>query len=283
MGADFIGWRNCPLQAELGPHGFLGKLKLRAYKAVIEERVPEDRWDVVEVVVRVTGRPDRKLRHGAICKELAEFEQGIPECASCPLAGGKPLGCYRYVTYPVDAVAERLLFEFFVAGVEVPGSIAEELHRDIVSWVDEESAWYGNRGQDGGLAELEEPLQHVWAIEGEEHEIDSARVMAAMFVPLDQTALVVAYARFWIEFFRFVDRQLERAGLGVEGDALVIRVEVGQESELERLGEQAIAKLTLAKQISDSRTLDELRHVADMVVVAVDGAVEQEWTIVVDG
>ncbi len=283
MGADFIGWRNCPLQAELGPAGFLGKLKLRAYKAVIEERIPEDRWETVEVVVRVTGRPDRQLGHGAICQELAAFEQGIPACATCPLAGGKPLGCYRYVTYPVDAIAERLLFEFFVEGVEERDSIADQLYRDIASNVDEESGWYGNRGEDGGLAELEVPLGYAWEGEEGEERLDSAQVLAAMFIALDEPALVVAYARFWGEFFQFVDRKLERSGMSVEGDALVIRVEAGQESELERLGEQVVGQLTAAKEIADSTTLAELRHVAEMIAAAVPGAMQEEWSIVVDG
>ncbi len=246
MGADFIGWRNCPLQAELGPEGFLGKLKLRAYKAVIEERVPQDRWDAIEVVVRVTGRPERQLKYDAICNELQGFEQGIPECATCPLAGGKPLGCYRYVTYPVDALTERLLFEFFVNGVEVRGSIADQLYRDIVSRVEEDSAWYDNRGEDGALAELEQPLVHVWQSEGEERRIDSAQVMTALFVPLDEMVMVVAYAQFWVEFFQFVDHDHRKA-------------------------------------VADSTTLGELRHVGAMIAAAVEGAVENEWTIMVDG
>jgi len=283
MGADFIGWRNCPLQAELGPQGFLGKLKLRAYKAVIEERVPQDRWETIEVVVRVTGRSDRQLRYGAICSELQAFEQGIPECATCPLAGGKPLGCYRYVTYPVDAITERLLFEFFVEGVKVPGSIADQLYRDVVSCVDEESGWYGNRGEDGALAKLDQPLEHVWASDGEDHHIDSARVMTAAFIPLDETALVVAYALFWVEFFQLVDRKIASTGLRVEGDAVELHVEGGNPLDAERIAQRVTNSLTLAQEIFGSQTLGELRHVAAMIVAAVDGAVEDEWTIVVDG
>lgn len=247
MGADFIGWRNCPLQAELGPEGFLGKLKLRAYKAVIEERVPEDRWDTIEVVVRVTGRPDRTLGHETICTELAEFERGIPACATCPLSNGRPLGCYRYVTYPVDAIAERLLFEFFAEGVEEPDSIADQLHRDIVSQVDQETGWYEHRGAGGALAELEEPLAHLWGEDEEVHRVDSAQVLAAMFISLEDPPLVVAYARFWLEFFAFVDRRLD------------------------------------AEAIADSRTLGELRHVASLLGASVHGAMTEGWTIVVDG
>jgi len=283
MGADFIGWRNCPLQAELGPEGFLGKLKLRAYRAVIEERVPQERWDSVSVVVRVTGRPERQLKHGEIVRELAAFEQGIPACATCPLAGGRPLGCYRYVTYPIDAVAERLLFEFFTDGLETPNSIADQLYRDIVSRVDEESGWYHERGEDGALAELEEPLEHMWGDEDAPRLVDSAQLLAALFIPLDELALVVAYARFWSELFRFVDRTLEAAGVRVEGDAVEIHVNARDRLEPEWLAEQAESALAFAKEIADSRTLAELRSVAEMITAAVPGAIEEGWTIVVDG
>jgi hypothetical protein len=283
MGADFIGWRDCRLQAGLGPEGFLGKLKLRSYQDVIEERVPEDRWETVSVVVRVTGRPERQLTYGEICKEIEAFGQGIPECATCPLAGGKPLGCYRYVTYPVDAIAERLLFEFFVAGVEVPDSIADQLFRDIVSRVDEEAGWYGSRGEDGGLAELEEPLEHTWGSGPDEQRIDSAQMLAALFISLDDLALVVAYARFWLEFFQFVDRKLEGAGVKVDGDVLEIHVDGGHRPDPERIAEQAVGSLALATEIAQSGTLTELRHVAELLAASLAGAVEEGWTIVVDG
>lgn len=256
MGADFIGWRSCPLQEELGQEGFLGKLKLRAYRTVIEERVPEDRWETVEIVLRVTGRPDREIKYGDICRELDAFEPGIPECATCPLAGnGKALGCYRYVTYPIDAVTERLVFERFVAGVEVSGSLANQLFRDIVSRVDEEAGWYGNRGQEGALAELDGPLVHAWEDAEGKHAVDSAQVLAALFIPLDEPPMVLVYARFWAEFFDFVEGKLE---LAAPGDAL-------------------------ADEIKASRTLSELRHVSSMLTAAVPGAMQSGWTVVVDG
>lgn len=253
MGADFIGWRNCPLQQELGAEGFLGKLKLRAYKVVIEERVPADRWSTIEVVVRVTGRPDRQLSYDTICSELAEHERGIPECARCPLSSGRPLGCYRYVTYPVDAITERLLFEFFTEGLEEPDSIADQLNRDIVSQVDQQTGWYEHRGPEGTLAELQEPLAYLWGDEDEVHRVDSAQVLAAMFVSLEDPPLVVAYARFWRDFFDFVEARLAAATGEAQG------------------------------AITNSRTLHELRGVASLLAAAVQGAMKEGWTIVVDG
>lgn len=283
MGADFIGWRNCRLQAELGQDGFLGKLKLRAYKAAIEQQVPEDRWEAVEVLVRVTGRPDRVLRYGTISMELAAFERGIPECAACPLSDGKALGCYRYVTYPVDAAAERLMFEFFAKGVEESGSIVEQLYRDVISQIDEESGWYRNRGGEGTLAELDMPLVHKWGRGRTQDRIDSAQVIAAMFISLEDPTLVVAYARLWIELFEYIDHKLREAGVQLLGDVLEIHVDGGSDPQAGSIAVQAVSSLELAREISQSRTLQELRHVASMVAASVEGALEEGWTVVIDG
>lgn len=284
MGADFIGWRGCPLQDELDPEGFLGKLKLRAYRAVIEERVPEDRWETVEIVVRVSGRPDRELKYGDICRELDAFEPGIPECGRCPLAGGgRPLGCYRYVTYPVDAITEQLVFEFFATNVEQADSISDQLFRDIVSRVEEDAGWYGNRGEGGALAELDDPLVHAWESPDGKHAVDSAQVLAALFIPLDEPRLVVAYARFFRELFQFIDRKLHDAGVRYEGGNLEIHVPGGQSPSPQRIAQHATRSLELAKEIIDSRTLGELRQVAELLASAAPGARKAGWTVVVDG
>ena len=217
MGADLIGWRGCPLQEQLAEQGFLGKLKLRAYRAAIEEQVPEDERAKVEVVVRVTGRPDRSLRYADICTEVATFEQGIPDCAACPLSGGHPVGCYRYVSYPIDAVAERLIFEFFAADVQTQDSICDQIWRDIASRVDEDSPWYSERGEEGNtLAVLAQPLALTFSdAEGKPRSVDSAQVLAALFISLPLRPVVIAYARFWSELFAFVGRRLRDAGAGI--------------------------------------------------------------------
>lgn len=98
MGADYVGLRGCTLQRSLGDQGFLGKLKLRAYKAAIEAQVPAEQRHVVKIQVQITGRETRELDYAGICRDLETFQAGSPECASCPLSAGKPVGCYRYVT-----------------------------------------------------------------------------------------------------------------------------------------------------------------------------------------
>ncbi|MCC6554437.1 MAG: hypothetical protein IT372_15775 [Polyangiaceae bacterium] len=282
MGVDFIGWRDCPLQHELGPEGFLGKLKLRAYKRMFEEHVPEGQRAEAEAVVHVSGRPDRKVRYGEICAEVAAFEQGIPECATCPLAGGRQLGCYRYVTYPVDALAERLIFEFLVEGLSTPDSIADRFIRYMVSHDDEETEWHEDRGEDGGLAELPEPLVHTWVEGGVKRRVDSAQVMAAMFPPLDEPAVVVAYTRFWHELFQFIRGRIEKKGVKATGDGLELHAASGEHPEPEQIAESAAASIALAKEIAESGTLRELEDVFAMLASSLKGVMEDGWTVLVD-
>jgi len=204
MGADLIGWRSCALQRELGPDGFLGKLKLRSYRAMIEQQVPPAQRAGVKVTVQVTGRPPRILGYPEIVAESDDFRAGIPECADCPLSSGRPLGCYQYVTYPVDAQAEELIFAFFTSQVTTRDSICDQLYRDVVSRVPASgTGWHDNRGAPGTLAMRPEPLRHKWGGLFSKKTVDSAQVLRSLFLPLDSVPLIVAYARFWTEFLDF--------------------------------------------------------------------------------
>ncbi len=210
MGADLIGWRGCPLQEELGPDGFLGKLKLRSYLTAIESQVPPDKRADVKVAVLVHG-PDgpsqRELRYADMQSEVAAFLGGIPECASCPLSGGQPLGCYHYVAYPIDEVFERLVFDFFVSQIGTADSICDQLWRGFVSQVpDHGTGWHERRGPDprtGTLARLAAPLVHRFGGLLRKRTVDSAQILQCLFLTLDQPALVVAYVLFFAELLTF--------------------------------------------------------------------------------
>jgi hypothetical protein len=284
MGADFIGWRSCPLQSELQPEGFLGKLKLRSYKAAIEAQVPEERREGIEVVVRVTGRPERSLRYRSICDEIEAFANGIPECAACPLSGGKPLGCYRYVTYPIDAVAERLLFEFFSQQVAIEDSICAQLYAGIVSqFEDEGTGWHESRGENGSFATLDAPLVHVWGKGKNKRRVDSAQLLPALFIPLDSPEAVTVYALFWLELFAFVEARIASAGVKLGGDALEIHITAkGKRPRAAGLAKQATSALALVAEMSGSRTLEELRQVKDLLLAVQPAAVDKGWRVVVD-
>jgi hypothetical protein len=251
MGADYIGFRGCDLQRSLGVQGFLGKLKLRAYKGAIEAQVPEPQRATVKVQVQVTGRAPQSLDYAGICHELETFLAGSPECPSCPLAGGNPVGCYRYVGYPVDAIAEELAFAFFCRELDTPDSIADQLYRDIVSRVPQGSGWHTQRP--GPLAELPVPFVHT---SRGGRRVDSAQLLAGMFISLEHAPLLVAYARFYNELRSFVAAEWDRC---------------------------AAADPQRAKQLSESRTLRELIDVANLLTQAVPYAVNGTGHVFVDG
>jgi hypothetical protein len=246
MGADLIGWRDCDLQRPLRPEGFLQKLKMKAYLHVVESRVPAGQRDGVEVTVVVNGN-ERNLTYREIREQAETFQRGIPECASCPLSGGQQLGCYRYVTYPVDARFEEVAFEFFCSQVATKDSIADQLYRDIVSRQPSSgSGWHTRRGPDGPLARLPQPLTYSWGGWFSKKKVDSAQLMTAMFIPLEGPALVVAYARFYTELMAFADAKLA--------------------------GDPALQTGTFA----------EMRGVAAMTLMLAPMSLTQNWRLIVD-
>jgi hypothetical protein len=201
VGADLIGWRRCELQEGLGPAGFLGKLKMRAYQASIEAQVaPEGRETIkVQLIVqRPEGPTERTLTYPEIRDEVGAFAAGIPACATCPIGGGAPLGCYRYVTYPIDAESERALFDLFAAEVGTEGSIAQRFHREVLAKVPASSTgWHTRRGpsaRQGALAELDEPLAHTWGGLFSRKRLDSAQILVAILNPQPGASALVLHA-----------------------------------------------------------------------------------------
>jgi hypothetical protein len=252
MGADFIGWRGCSLQDEVRPEGFLAKLKLRSYRRVLEEQVPDDQRADVKlqlVVDRGDGPEERTLTYAGIVEELGVFEAGTDECAECPLSGGgNPVGCYRYVGYPVDAVFERTVFEAFTAQLNDSENIGFQLWADLVSQAQpENSSWHLRRGAeyDGGpaLAELDTVLTHTWTHQGQTNKVDSAMLLSCLFQPMDRPPLVVAFTLFWTQLLN-----------GLDGSV-----------------------------ISSSGTLQEIARVTEMLLATYQRAVDEGWLIIVDG
>lgn len=223
MGADLIGWRGCELQREVGGEdGFLGKLKLRAYRGAIEAQVPPEARDSVEVSVvvhRPEGPVQRPLSYPEIVAELRAFEAGIPACASCPLSGGAPLGCYRYVTYPIDEPTERVLFEMIAAEVGTHGSAAQRFHEEVLSRMPSSgTGWHTRRGPDartGALAAMAQPLVHTWGGWFSKKRLDSAQILCAIVSPPRDARALALYAELHARIAAIVaERRLDARGLG---------------------------------------------------------------------
>lgn len=222
MGADLIGWRDCELQRGVGgPDGFLGKLKMRSYQSAIESQVPPEARETVRVQV-IVNRPEgpvqRALSYPEIRAEVASFAAGIPACASCPLSGGAPLGCYRYVTYPVDAPSETTLFELFAREVAVHGSVAQRFHEAELSRLPSGgTGWHTRRGGDaraGSLAELPAPLVHKWGGFFSRKQLDSAQILIAVLNPGRDPAALALHAELHARIASFA------AETGARGKAL---------------------------------------------------------------
>ncbi len=184
-----MGWRGCALQRVHGPDGFLHKIKLRGYRAAIESQIPpgpdRDRARFVVHVLRPEGPTEKEMGYAELVRDLDDFGRGIPDCASCPLAGGQAVGCTRYVTYPIDAVCEQAAFAFVAGQIESAGSVAQRFFEARASALPRAgSGWHVRRGPGlGGLATLARPLEHVWGGWFSRRRIDSAQILFALTSP----------------------------------------------------------------------------------------------------
>ncbi|HUJ61197.1 MAG TPA: hypothetical protein VLX92_21985 [Kofleriaceae bacterium] len=286
MGADLIGWRDCELQRPLGPQGFLGKLKMKSYLRVIESQVPEGQRDGVKVTVVVNDR-QRELGYPEIREQAETFQRGIPACAQCPLSGGTPLGCYRYVTYPVDAAFEELAFELFTSQLPTKDSISDQIYRDIVSRQPQDTGWHTRRGPKGPLARRPQPLVHAWGGLFSKKRVDSAQLLASLFIPLESPPLVVGYARFWRELVAFIDgklaAELRQRGLALAPDGtLEIAVTAQQHSDPQALSAKMQADIAALERYTGG-TVGEIRGVANLLAVVAPRSMAEGWRVIVDG
>ncbi|HEY3359395.1 MAG TPA: hypothetical protein VGQ83_39460 [Polyangia bacterium] len=284
MGADIIGWRNCSLQRELGPARFLEQVKLRAYRDAIDQALPPERRRSAQISVATNGVV-RQLGYAAVAAAAEKFGLGCPECAGCAVGRGTTIGCARFVTYPLDAVFERLLFDFFVADFGTPDAICDQLYRDVIAQLPAAgTAWHTRRGADaaqGHLAALPRPLVH----EQGGRRVDSAQVLQALFLPLDQPAVFVAYARFLSELLRFVEQastaRLAAHGISVaaDGSLEIAATDAQDPAALQARIEAALAELD---EISKSRTFAEIAAVRTMLMGMLEGALHEGWTVLTD-
>lgn len=223
MGADFVGFIGCELQAPLGLEGFLRLLKLRAYRAAVESQVPPEKRAAVEVTISVNGQ-ERQLTYAGIVDSLGAFDKGCPSCAGCLVGQGQPVGCYRFVTYPVDATFESLLFDFFVEESERKDSIGSQLLQDVVSKQGTDTSWH----QRGERALARGQLRKHGGFFSRT-KFDSAQLLAAFFLPSSATqglestskfALLIGYSRFFSSFVTFA-RKSTPAGVSRTLDEVV--------------------------------------------------------------
>ena len=199
MGADMIGWRNCQLQQQLGMDEFLWRLKLSSMKHAVIQQVPEQQRFAVQITLQRLNRDTRNYSFQDILDDLGDFENGIPECAQCPISSGRTIGCYRYITYPIDAEFERILFEFFLSQFQIDGSACNQIYSNIISHIPADNYWQSQRGQNGSLATLPKSLEHKFGGK----QVDSSQVLSGILLPLDSPGMIAVYGTFWVDFVGF--------------------------------------------------------------------------------
>lgn len=203
MGADVVGWRACPLQQREGEDGFFRKLKLVAYKRLADRMLSEPERATVPIKVKIAGQPVQQLSYRAIAEAVQDFETGIPECQGCPLAENRPLGCYRYVPYPIPAEIEESLAEFAERELERAESpirvlLEQYLQDDQLRALSD--GFRHNRGQAVGcLASRPEAVP----LEAPSFEdVDSADLLSVLITPFRDGAELVLEAAMlesWLE------------------------------------------------------------------------------------
>lgn len=284
MGADLIGWRNCELQQPLGEAGFLQKLKMKSYLRVIEAQVPEGARESVAITV-VVNDTQRELTYPEIREQAETFQRGIPACATCPLSGGEQLGCYHYVTYPVDARFEEVAFEFFTSQLATKDSISDQLYRDIVSkQASSGTGWHTRRGPQGSLARRAQPLTYSWGGLFSKRKVDSAQLLQSLFIPLHRPALIVGYARFWAELVAFADAKLAQEmtarGVSLQADGR-INLEIA-EAQIAGLADKLRGDVDAMSSLIEG-TFGEIRRLSAMMTMLAPKSIDGGWGIVVDG
>lgn len=188
MGADIVAFRGCALQSRLGELGFLRKLKLRAYKDAADRAAPAERRPKLKIVARIGAEPPVTFTYAELAQEVDDLSAGAAECATCPLSGGAPIGCYSYVSYPIEAAVEEALFSVVVRGLSIPGSAAERFVRRVVlPFSNPPSDWLVRRGSEkGSLCLLPAPLEHEWLDQGRARRVSSAELLRAVLAPLHE-------------------------------------------------------------------------------------------------
>ncbi len=196
---DLVGWRACAKQRELGPKRFTVTLKKIGRQAAAGRSLPPP-----PAGGEVGLTPDQRRRVQAnqeLRQAAATFSQGTPECPTCPIGDAKPYGCWIGVDCPIDAVAEKALFDYFTSQLDDERSPAFGIWRDIVSKSPSSGTpWHTDRGPTGDLAELDAPLVKEWGFLMWKKRVDSAQILGTLFFSQKRLGLISAFTQFWEGF-----------------------------------------------------------------------------------
>lgn len=200
---DLVGWRSCTKQRELGPKRFAITLKKLAHQATGGRSLPPPSSSVGASIALTPEQRRRQQANQELRQAAVSFEQGTPECPTCPISDGKAYGCYVAIECPIDAVAEVALFRYFTAQLDDERSAGFGIHRDLVAKVPSQGTpWHTDRGPTGDLAELETPLVKEWGFLLWKKRVDSAQLLGSLFFNQKRIGLISTFAVFWEGFVK---------------------------------------------------------------------------------
>lgn len=198
MGIDVISWFGCGLQAQMSEEEWAGVMKLQAYRRAAESMVPDPKQRET-FVLQVPGESDAEVSYLSLVETLNEFEQAAGDCADC-FAPDTP--CRRFIAYPIDEMAERFLFQYFLREVAVDGSPAQQIHHDLIAGNPScAPEWERRAAGDTSTFEAAEPFTETLA---GDLPVDSSSVFGALLRDVRGLPAVTAHALFWRGFVDFV-------------------------------------------------------------------------------
>lgn len=194
MGIDVVGWNGCGEGAIESPDDLVDFLKLLAYKRTVDSNVPEAQRKDVTI-----SAEDERMTYGELADALADVESRAGSCRHC---FADDAACYAFVSYPIDAACEELLFDYFTSSLATAGSPAEQIYRDYLTGETAES-WLDVRSGDDRLLERGEPLRMEAA--GDGGAVDSTQILEVLFSSIASVEEVTAFGLFWNGFAAFAE------------------------------------------------------------------------------
>src|SRR5688572_21002841 len=113
---DVISWTGCALQAEFTPWEFVGTMRMELQRLEAERsgadivRIPAADGSVIEYT------------YDDLAAQLSDIAAAAAECVECFGSDDAVSRCYRFIDFPIDAITERMIFNYFTRELSVERS-----------------------------------------------------------------------------------------------------------------------------------------------------------------
>ena len=134
MAIEFLINHACRVKAELGPEGMVQLVKSRSRAGMLLDRFMRDGMGRDEAMQATFGMqvrlPDgneelRRVSVGSMLQAASILDDHSQACSECPVAMGRPFGCFQSIHYPISEAAEEWLASMAVEALAkgMPNSI----------------------------------------------------------------------------------------------------------------------------------------------------------------